>query len=491
MVDACWPALLAAYSTFFHAALDSEYYHALVRSFQKFTQISGLLRLSTPRDAFLTTLGKNAVPSGLVSTHTTGPMVPSNDAKESKRGRGQQDKDSLSTPLGSAMEKGRPSMDSSRASLNTRNLLCLRALLNLGIALGPVLQTAWSIVLETLQQADLIINHITSQRRQSRSGQATPTTANETDFLGDIGNEIAAVRIAATRMFESSADLPDESFLDVISSLSNLFRDLVEGKGKVPDSTVSLPSLKAPAQKTSLSVSSLAADPRANLFVVENIGKIVEYNAQRFLEQPPEESGSQIVVESLLSVIAGAHLDADLRTRASKILCDMVAITASTEVQEDMRERMRLEGLVALTRQLDCLYGKKIDNKPSKSCESEIHWMTLEVLKSCLELYGDSLLSGWEHVFTIVASVFEQQDVGGPGTKDELAAKTVKSRSPKLIRSSFGSLQLISSDFLSSVPPKCFPIMLDSVHAFCCQEDDFNISLTVSLHFSVLHYSAD
>ena len=68
MIESCWPALLAAYSTFFHAALDSDFYHALVRSFQKFTQVSGLLRLSTPRDAFLTTLGKNAVPSAVVST---------------------------------------------------------------------------------------------------------------------------------------------------------------------------------------------------------------------------------------------------------------------------------------------------------------------------------------------------------------------------------------------------------------------------------------
>ena len=67
MIESCWPALLAAYSTFFHAALDSDLYHALVRSFQKFAQVSGLLRLSTPRDAFLTTLGKNAVPSAVVS----------------------------------------------------------------------------------------------------------------------------------------------------------------------------------------------------------------------------------------------------------------------------------------------------------------------------------------------------------------------------------------------------------------------------------------
>lgn len=62
IVDECWPAILATCSTFLYAALDSDYYHGLVRSFQKFTHVAGLLRLSTPRDAFLTTLGKAAVP---------------------------------------------------------------------------------------------------------------------------------------------------------------------------------------------------------------------------------------------------------------------------------------------------------------------------------------------------------------------------------------------------------------------------------------------
>lgn len=34
MVDHCWPALLAASSTYLNATLDSDNYHALIRSFQ-------------------------------------------------------------------------------------------------------------------------------------------------------------------------------------------------------------------------------------------------------------------------------------------------------------------------------------------------------------------------------------------------------------------------------------------------------------------------
>ena len=63
MVEQCWPALLATSSTFFNASMDSENFHTLIRSFQKFTQIAGLLELSTPREAFLTTVGKHELPS--------------------------------------------------------------------------------------------------------------------------------------------------------------------------------------------------------------------------------------------------------------------------------------------------------------------------------------------------------------------------------------------------------------------------------------------
>lgn len=62
IIEECWPAILATCSAFLYAALDSEYYHGLVRAFQRFAHVAGLLQLATPRDAFLTTLGKAAVP---------------------------------------------------------------------------------------------------------------------------------------------------------------------------------------------------------------------------------------------------------------------------------------------------------------------------------------------------------------------------------------------------------------------------------------------
>ena len=481
MIEACWPALLAAYSTFLHAALDSEYYHALIRSFQKFTHVAGLLRLSTPRDAFLTALGKNAVPSSIISIQSTPRMPSVSEMKDGRRGS------KTPLPLTPAQESR---SEGTLASLNTRNLLCLRALLNLGIALGPVLQAAWSILLETLQQADLIINHVHSQRRHSRAESANaPATPSDADLLGDIGSEIAAVRIAANRMLESSADLPEEAFLDIVASVSSLLRNLTDTD---PSPELPLPTPGPKGQATPPTTLGGSQDPRANLFVVENLGKIIEYNKFRFQEHTTQHNGWHIFVNSLLGIISASHFDTEIRVRAAQGLDDLIALTASPETSLLTRDEMRQEGLVAISRQIESLNRKRKKQNPGKACELDIQFMSLETLRSLLEQFGDSLVSGWSEVFTIINSVFQEPVPQAEATTNKLETKIAKSvlaKSPKLTRSSFGSLQLICSDFLSSVPRECLTILLDTIHSFCLQQDDFNISLTsTSLFCNVSDY---
>ena len=67
LVESCWPAFLAASSTFLNAALDDQLFRNLIKAFQRFAQVAGLLRLSTPRDALMTTLAKASVPPHIVN----------------------------------------------------------------------------------------------------------------------------------------------------------------------------------------------------------------------------------------------------------------------------------------------------------------------------------------------------------------------------------------------------------------------------------------
>ena len=150
MVDQCWPALLAASSTYLNATMDSEHYHALIRSFQKFTQIAGLLDLMTPRDAFLTTLGKHAVPSNTSSSALKNISIQNPNGIEGNADHNEGVLEASPTPIRVSLKR-QQTLPTAVPTMNTRHLLCLRALLNLGIALGPVLHNAWSIILETLQ----------------------------------------------------------------------------------------------------------------------------------------------------------------------------------------------------------------------------------------------------------------------------------------------------------------------------------------------------
>ena len=491
MVDTCWPALLATYSTFFHAALDSEYYHSLVRSFQKFTQVAGLLRLSTPRDAFLTTLGKNAVPPSVVSAFaipsSTVYMAERRDLRRRENGF-QASESKLGPPSSTSVEKSRQSADLGGTSLNTRNLLCLRALVNLGIALGPILQCAWSIILETLQQADLVITHISLQRRGTHNGQTTPISGSDNAFVGDIGNEIAAVTMAATRMFESCRDLPDEAFLNVVRSLKGLLRDLHSYEdGEVVK--YSLPSRRPSSHRRTTStagmISGLDQDVRLNEFVVETLSKLIDFNAPRLLENPPEENGWEIIVKTLIDVLSAQQFETNLRLRAADTLSTLVNLTANPDIFGDVRDQVRWQGLAALNRQIHSFYPSDgNDSKASRACEQDLHNLALETLHGVLEQYGDVLNLGWDYVFSIVSSVFEQPSNMREGSEtqgqiDSILPEVVLTKSPKLVRSAFSSLQLIGSEFLTSVPKECLSKLLLTMYCFCCQQDDFNISLTV------------
>jgi hypothetical protein len=492
MIESCWPALLAAYSTFFHAALDTEYYHSLVRSFQKFSQVAGLLRLKTPRDAFLTTLGKNAVPPAVVSAYSAATLASRSGEKRitNRQSSAEQfGEGSLPTASSMSSEKARRSIELSVISLNTRNLLCLRALLNLGIALGPILENAWFIILETLQQADSVITHLSLQRHNIQGGQSTPTASRDHGLSGDIGAEVNAVKLAAKRLLDSCGDLPDEAFLDVLTSFKRLLKGLAIVEENEPDGpAVSSPSITSHQRRTSVSgmVNGVSQDVRSNEFVVENIEQLIEQNSARLLRRPTDHSGWDVVVDSLIGILSAWDFEKVLRLKTASCLSDLVGLTASSDIPGDDRDYIRYQGLAALARMVESLYRINVDDvKSSKVCDLEIHWLTLEALRASLERYGYSLNSGWEYVFQIMTSVFNEcaGTDGRRQPKDLNAierATTVSSRSTKLVRSSFGSLQLICSDFLSSVPAACLRRLLAAVHMFCVQRDEFNIALTVS-----------
>lgn len=492
MVENCWPALLAASSTYLNATLDSDNYHALIRSFQKFTQIAGLLDLATPRDAFLTTLGKSALPSmntTVASPQTNGQEVAPLASDPTDSGR-----DSSPAPNNKSRQP-RKSMDLSMPTLNTRHLLCLRALLNLGIALGPVLQQSWTIILETLQQADLIISLAApGRRKQSRrsTGGLEKDTPEIGDGVDDLRLEITAAETAASRLFESTADLPNKAFMDFLRCICSLLPVGDQSGGTQIDGLLHAKPAARKHQKVR-SVSGAAIDANVTShnsgFVLDKIDDAVQSNVVRLLQSETTETGWGFLLEKLTSVLRDGLIHSDVRIKAASALNDLVVVVAISEEELSSEERDAVRGrsLEALANEVSSLSASgQQSSKSLQSCEIEIHRLSLEALRSILEHCGDSLEIGWTSVLTIIDSIFATP-TGEHGTN----AASPHSRSQKLVTPAFGSLQLICSDFLSSVPPSHVLSLLDTLHSFSAQDQDLNISLTVSIQQPALTGRSD
>lgn len=511
-IEECWPAILATCSTFLYAALDSEYYHGLVRAFQKFAHVAGLLQLATPRDAFLTTLGKAAVPPNVLTACLNAPARPPATPTAETSGsifsnaRGLLSVDSLVSPTGIGAEKQRQqSFDWNAASLNTRNLLCLRALLNLGIALGPTLSSSWSIVLETLQQADFVI--FSSGKAAGRTPMAAkgpdPQAEKEAStLLASFNTEIRAVEIAASRLFESTVDFPNPAFVEVVGAVCNLLERRARPPSEPSSRPQSPPSTGGPKTQAfpnkravSVSAAPLTGPNQEDQFALTKLGDLASINIERLLSYEPDASGWGPLTTELISVLSSTSYTAPVRARAADTLVRILleeasAITSQPEEPRGQIQRRLLEAF------RDSLIPLQAPNREvsvtNHAVDVDIHKIILEGLKSLLENCGESLVSGWELTFEIIDSIFVSRTLSAPAKQDTLSQREVLlTRAVKLIRPSFSSLQLICSDFLPSLPNACFLNLVDTLYKFCTQDDELNVALTVSRPCNRQSYVAD
>ncbi|ODM22677.1 hypothetical protein SI65_00266 [Aspergillus cristatus] len=501
IIENCWPAVLATCSTFLYAALDDEFYHSLVRSFQKLAHVAGLLRLSVPRDAFLTTLGKAAMPpetGGAKTGTSTAPVSDSqNDYASEKRRKGAE--------IGSPLPADSPSAtsDSHSVLLSTRNLLCLRALLNLGIALGPILdQPAWSIILETLQDTDLLIGISSVSTMKSSAAVNSPGDAATSSGIdvpkANLGAEIIAVQTASNKMFESTNGYPTDSFQDILVALLSLSRFTEEASqedpsGKVSGAPRSPQSLRRSGhmrkntRRVSLTVGKSKAQDEQLKFVLEKADEIAKANLERLSSLDENDLRSwQSLTDSLISGASHGDVSQALRLKASEVLNNLVFQTMKqNDVDDDsLRNTRQLRNLETLKKQINSLYNSKLPGS-YPAVVIEIHEQSLEILKNILEQYAETFADGWTLVFDLISSVFGEvmaEERSETSTANSGKASLLAD-SPRLIRAAYKSLQLVASDFLSLLPAPCRLDLVDSLSGFASQQQDFNISLTTTSSF--------
>lgn len=474
LVEECWPALLATYSTFLYAALDDNYYRALIRSYQRFLQVSGLLRLTTARDALLTTLSKSAVPPNMLNASLSGALSPTTESPSIyQNARGLLSVDSFANQSPANEKTRRVSGEPVKPALTMRNLLCLRALLNVAIAIGPTLGSSFTIIFETLQQAGVVLNSMGPQQRDSKSSSRT-------------GSEVAAVEAAALRLLESTADYPNDAFFFVLSALSKLLDAKPDGmvSPNTQESTSPLPSPRLARRISSLPgvITDFAVGDQDYLFVLTRLGELSDLNVARFASYNATESGWKTLAERLVEVSITASIPNDARRLAADILRrGAVAIAEQSTIGDEdeavAAQRLALSSLQMLVRQL---YAQ---NDELTSIDIEIHAKVLDAVRSILEKSGEALTAGWDIILAILSSVFDDEDEepsSDPSIKPEEGWLRLSSQiiAPYLGREAFGAMQLICSDFLASLPETCLSPLIEILYHFTSQDIDLNISLT-------------
>jgi hypothetical protein len=209
-------------------------------------------------------------------------------------------------------------------------------------------------------------------------------------------------------------------------------------------------------------------------------------NEARLSQYDPAESGWDILIAKVIQFSADARNATPTRLLAADILSRTVKEIAEFSMSDEQREDIQARVLLAVQRQISSLRPHPSDEaEPPSDTDIRVHQIALEALKSVIEHCGESLVAGWGAVFESLMSVFLMKETDLSGNESstysngrDLHGVEVISRS--LARSAFGTVQLVCSDFMSAVPDACLSTLLELLLRFSCQQDDLNMSLTVS-----------
>jgi hypothetical protein len=157
---------------------------------------------------------------------------------------------------------------------------------------------------------------------------------------------------------------------------------------------------------------------------------------------------------------------------------------------DEQREDIQARILLAIQAQISALHhSNTADEDTRRETDVRVHQIALEALKGVIEQCGESLVAGWGAVFDSLMSVFLDEatyasyhhasaDSMVPDLSERPRAVHVVSR--PLARSAFATVHLVCSDFMSAVPNGCLSTLLELLLRFSSQQEDLNMSLTVS-----------
>ncbi|XP_036996191.1 protein MON2 homolog isoform X1 [Artibeus jamaicensis] len=238
MVNACWCGLLAALSLLLDASTDEAATENILKAELTMAALCGRLGLVTSRDAFITAVCKGSLPPhyALTVLNATTAATLSNKSY-SIQGQNVMMISPSSESHQQVVAVGQPLAVQPQGTvmLTSKNIQCMRTLLNLAHCHGAVLGTSWQLVLATLQHLVWILGLKPSSGGALKPGRAVegPSTVLTTAVMTDL----PVISNILSRLFESSQYLDDVSLHHLINALCSLSleaMDMAYGNNKEP-----------------------------------------------------------------------------------------------------------------------------------------------------------------------------------------------------------------------------------------------------------------
>ena len=450
-----WPALLAALSFIIATNLSDELFVEVLASYQAMANVSGMLGLTTPRDAFFNSLSKFAVPSRVVSSldsYVEAPQTPR----------------SATAALSEGLGLGGPAQP---PGLSERNMACLKVLVGCALFFAGSLGDSWYAVLEALQNADFVLvmmgrfgsgvgqsskrslfsggsgipggggggggvppnRSVAGSGSQSHSGNPPPNVIpSKHPLLTDL--DVETMQMAIQRLFDSSKNLEDPAFRDFINALCKLSAEMVNmqsdgGMSIVPvrvsesgddaGSPLNISSENVAQRrrisgihipKTTVCVCLFLTTfnvltnqfKRSGDFGITKLGGVALLNIHRLIYRSPDVAWDT-TTSHLLMIIRLPFAPQSIRIQAARVLDEILLIVPRNlsntgELQAQVQRRV----LDALARQV--VPDPSVPSHQQTSTSVELRRMGLETLHQILQASGHTLVVGWEIIFQMLES---------------------------------------------------------------------------------------
>ncbi|GMG40701.1 unnamed protein product [Ambrosiozyma monospora] len=437
MAKSYWTVMLDIYRIMLHSTLDNEMFNRLIRSLQKLCHASGILSVDECRTEVLTFFATSTIVLkgkvgyqnrlrtivGTISS-TIGQAVSSMATAHS---------DTPTSPVAPS------TFQLYTRNIHSRQTLCFRALISLGISLAGILDDDWKIILTAMQWISYYID--------GPSGINTKDIPQISPYLTNA--DLTSIENSLTRFTEGIDNQHTEVFHRLATCIHQLSDDVLKSPLGGFESFGHEPFNSAKG--------TLEPCIYNRPFYINKLTDICEINSLKFLIN--DDESWKFITKSYVEWASDRSLDDDTRllaTRSFDIVVNSVANSgfqpddtkdsSETDHQKSVVESKVLQALYEFIVSLGKLPTS--NEQLVMDCEVEMNLQSLNTLKGIIDRYGTVIQSNWNVVTAMLNSPFDYIQNADVSV---FSKKSLNDTITSVLRSSFETMKAILDEILQKL----------------------------------------